>query len=87
MLIDVIEVEALEGCRLRLRFEDGVEGIADLEGILRFHGVFAPLEDVAYSAMVRVDPEPGTVAWPNGVDLDADVLYSRVTGCPIHLGG
>lgn len=87
MLIDVIEVEALEGYRLRLRFEDGVEGIADLEGTFRFHGGFAPLEDTAYFAMVRVDPELGTVVWPNGVDLDADVLYSQVTGCPIHLGG
>ena len=25
----------------------------------------------------------GTVAWPNGTDLDPDVLYARITKTPI----
>jgi hypothetical protein len=25
----------------------------------------------------------GTVAWPNGTDLDPDVLYARITATPI----
>jgi len=45
--------------------------------------VFEPLRDEAYFARVRVDPEAGTIAWPNGVDLDADVLYARITGEPL----
>ncbi|WP_423226187.1 DUF2442 domain-containing protein [Candidatus Amarolinea aalborgensis] len=27
-----------------------------------------------------VDPEAGTLVWPNDVDFCPDVLYSRVTG-------
>jgi hypothetical protein len=27
---------------------------------------------------VRVDPETGTVCWPDGVDLAPDTLYERV---------
>ena len=30
--------------------------------------LFADLRDPAYFAKVRVDPEVGTVAWPNGID-------------------
>ena len=48
-----------------------------------FEGVFEPLRDPAYFAQVHVDPDLGTVTWPNGADLDPDVLYGRVTGTPI----
>jgi hypothetical protein len=85
MLKDIVAVRPLEGYRLFLRFEDGAEGVVDLRGHLSFRGVFEPLKDPAYFAQVRVDPESGTVTWPNGADLDPDVLHSRVTGTPIAL--
>jgi hypothetical protein len=79
MLRDVISVVALDSYQLRLTFEDGVEGVFDASGIA-FEGVFEPLRDPAYFAQVRVDPEVGTVVWPNGADLDPVVLYAAVTG-------
>ena len=83
MLRDIIEARPLGGHRLFLRFEDGVEGELDLGNFLEFRGVFEELRDPAKFAEVRVVPEWGTIAWPNGADLDPDVLYSRVTGMPI----
>jgi hypothetical protein len=85
MLKDIVEVRHLGGYRLALRFEDGAAGEVDLGSRLSFHGVFAPLRDVSEFAKVRVNPELGTIVWPNGADLDPDVLYSTVTGQPIDL--
>ena len=82
MLKDIIAVEPLHDYRLRLCFEDNVEGIVDLAS-LSFRGVFAPLRDLTYFRQVRVDKELGTIVWPNGADLDPDVLYSQITGKPI----
>jgi hypothetical protein len=66
MLQNVISVECLSEYRLRLRFEDGVEGIVDVAELVSCTGVFAPLKDRAYFARVRVDSETGTICWPNG---------------------
>ena len=82
MLKDVVEVRALGGHRVHLRFEDGVQGELDLGRMIRFRGVFAALVDEHEFAKVRV--ELGTIAWPNGADLDPDVLYSAITGRPIR---
>jgi hypothetical protein len=83
MLKDIVAVEPVADYRLRLRFEDGTEGVVDLKVQLSFQGVFAPLADPAYFAQVRIDPELGTVVWPNGADLDPDVLYAQITGTPV----
>jgi hypothetical protein len=83
MLHDVVEVSHMGGHRLRLRFDDGVEGEIDLAPRLSFHGVFAPLKDPRYFARVRVEPDGGTICWPNQADIDPVVLYSWVTGIPI----
>jgi hypothetical protein len=85
MLKDIIAVQPLENYHLRLRFENGVEGVVDIAGLIRFTGVFAPLKDPAYFAQVRVNPDLGTICWPNNADIDPDVLYARITGEPIQL--
>ena len=85
MLKDIIEVQPTQDYRLRLRFEDGEEGEVDIAAMIRFEGIFAPLKDLAEFLKVRVDPELGTICWPNGADLDPDVLYAKVTGEEISL--
>ena len=80
---DVVDVSPLGGHRILVRFQDGAEGSADVSQLVAFTGVFAPLQDPAYLAQVRVNPELGAVCWPTGADLDSRVLYSVITGVPL----
>ncbi|MGA2588421.1 MAG: DUF2442 domain-containing protein [Bryobacteraceae bacterium] len=67
--------------RLELNFTDGTTSEIDLKGrIAGRGGVFRPLQDVEFFKQVRVDPEAGTIVWPNGVDFCPDVLYSLAMG-------
>lgn len=84
MLPGVTRVEPLGEYRLRLIFTDGFTGEVDLRSrIADRGGVFAALEDTDLFGRIQVDREAGTIAWPNGVDLCPDVVYSLVTGKPI----
>ena len=79
----VTAVRPLGGHVLHLRFDDGSEGTIDFADHWDFTGVFAPLRDEALFARVAVIPDFGTIGWPNEVDVDPDVLYSRATGAPL----
>jgi hypothetical protein len=85
MLPSVVSVTQTGPYRLKLRFDDGAEGEIDITKMTTFDGVFEPLKDPGYFSQVRVDPEAGTIVWPNGADLDPLVLHSKVTGRPITL--
>ena len=83
---DVVSVEHLGGMRLRIRFDDGEEGDADLaRRIRKYPGFMAKLLVPEYFAKVFVHPEFRTVSWPGDeIDLDKIVLYSWVTGRSIR---
>ena len=83
MLADVISVKPLEGYRLQVQFEDGVSKVVNVKELVEFTGVFEYLKDEEQFAQVTVNEELGVVCWPNGADLDSDVLYSVVTGQPL----
>lgn len=70
----VLDVEHLGQYRLRLTFSDGLVRELDFDGVLQ-GGVFEPLADPEFFGRVSVDENVGTIAWPNGVDLDPDVLH------------
>lgn len=80
------DVQHLRDYTLRLTFTDGVTAELDFADKVQGRGgVFAPLANAAFFAQVAVDPEAHTIVWPNGVDLDPDVLYSEATGTPLPL--
>ena len=74
--MDITDVEIIEQHIVRLRFADGTSKTVDLEPYL--HGpVFDAIRtDPATFAAVRVDPDAGTIVWPNGADLAPDTLYT-----------
>jgi Protein of unknown function (DUF2442) len=74
LLARITAVEPLDGFRLRLTFTDGLVHEIDLSSDL-WGPMAEPLQDLAYFRQVRVDAELGTVVWPNGFDLDPDVLH------------
>jgi hypothetical protein len=76
---EITGVEHLGGHRLRLTFADGVVGDVDLSARLAAAAgpMFTPLRDVEFFAKVAVDPELGTVVWPNGADLAPEVLHEQ----------
>lgn len=70
--------EPLEGFELRLGFDDGTVREIDLEAEL-WGPVFEPLrQDPQLFRQVRVDEELGTIVWPNGADMDTDVLHGDI---------
>ena len=69
---------------LELHFSDGSQGQVDLRNrIVGRGGMFAALEALDAFRQVRVDPEAGTITWPNGVDFCPDVLHHEATGAPL----
>ena len=67
---------------LRLSFDDGLVRDLDLDPMLH-GGVLESLRDPTLFVAAHIDETAGTVAWPNGVDLDPDVLhgdYEPATG-------
>lgn len=75
-LVDITGVEVLGDYRLRLTFADGTVGDVDLSRE-EWRGVFEPLADPSFFAQVFVDPESGTITWPNGVDMAPEPLYDE----------
>jgi len=77
MLIDVIEAKYVRDFTVWVKFEDGTEGELDLSEEL-YGPIFEPLRDVLYFKQVKVNPELGTIVWPNGADLAPEFLYEKI---------
>ncbi len=74
-IVNVVAVDVLEPYRLRLTFDDGLVRDADLAECWTWGPAFEPLRDFDVFKLVRVDEELGTIMWPNGADLDPNVLH------------
>lgn len=81
--MDITGVEVIGDHRLRLTFEEGTVGDVDFSE-REWRGLFEPLRDPTYFARVAVDPESGTIAWSNGVDMAPEPLYAEARANLAH---
>ncbi len=77
-VVRITEVQPKEGRRLALTFDDGTRGEADVSRLL-IGPIFEEIRqrDDTF-AQVTLDGY-GSIAWPNGADLDPWVLYELTT--------
>ncbi len=76
--VDVISVKVLDGYKLHLTFEDGIEGDVDISALVPFEGIFKPLADHAFFSRVSVNTDTGTICWENGADLSPAYLRKHI---------
>ena len=76
MILHVTEAKYIDGYNVKVSFNNGRTGVANLADAL-YGPVFAPLKEKSYFSRLRVDDELETIAWPNGADLAPEYLYFR----------
>ena len=74
MFIKITKAEYLGDHKIKIRFDDGSEGIVDLSGSLEGK-VFENLKNEKNFSKFKVDKELGTIVWENGADLAPEYLY------------
>jgi hypothetical protein len=75
-------VTPLDGFRVMVTFSDGTLAEVDLTPFLS-GPVFDPIrEDPQTFAQVRVAEVGGCLEWPNGADIDPELLYEHATKGP-----
>jgi hypothetical protein len=74
---DLLEARHTEGCKVWLRFDDGVAAEVDFSFLLDFEGVFLPLRDPDFFRQVRVHEHGFTIEWPGEIDFDPMAVYRR----------
>ena len=74
MFLHVKTAKYVGGFKVKVTFNDGREGVADLTDALD-GPVFQDLKNQAEFARFHVDEELETIVWPNGADLAPEYLY------------
>ena len=74
----VIAVKSLDNFKVWVRFNDGVEGVADFSD-LAGQGVFTLWNEYSNFEKVRAGSS-GELVWSEHVDVCPDMTYMRVTG-------
>jgi hypothetical protein len=74
MFLHVTHVLHLKNYQLQLEFNDGKVKELDLKDEL-YGEIFEPLKDIELFKKVYVNPDTGTIEWPNGADFAPEFLY------------
>ena len=74
MFLHVTQIKAVTPFELQLEFSDGTVKRVDLSNELSGE-VFQPLRDPEFFKQAAINPETGTVEWPNGADFAPEFLF------------
>ena len=72
-MLHVSSVRWLRDYQLRIAFDNGETKDVDLTDQL-YGEVFEPLREAAFFKRVTLNPETGTIQWPNGADFAPEYL-------------
>lgn len=76
-MVDVTGVRVLSRYILELTFDTGETKVIDVEPLLRGPVFERIRSDYAYFKQVTVDPDGGTIVWPDEEDLSPHTLYAE----------
>ncbi len=78
-LLHIIKAEYISDYKIKLSFNDGYSGVADLQEKIysERRRIFAPLKDITF--FKRFKQHFGTIEWENGLDLAPEFLYDVAT--------
>lgn len=84
-LVRVQSAVVVKGYAVRIEFEDGSTKELDLTPLM--HGpIFDELIDNP-ELFSQITIRGGTLSWPNGADIDPDVLYYDLTPASLQYSG
>ena len=79
----IIAFEILQEYKIKICFNDGVEGKVDLSDLVG-KGVFILWNDAKEFAKVSINPETHTLTWPGGIDICPDTLYEDIISAKVE---
>ena len=74
----ITAVQTLPDHKLKLRYDDGVEGVVNLSAEVG-KGMFVAWKDPRHFASVKIVHDGRSLEWPGEIDLCADALYLEIT--------
>ena len=76
MFLHVTNAKYIEGYKIKVSFNDGRDGVADLADAL--HGpMFDALKNISEFSNFEVNSELETILWANGADLAPEYIYFK----------
>lgn len=76
-MLAVTDAKYIDGYKIRVRFNNGEEGVVDLAETL-WGPVFEPLKDTAKFQRFEVSKVFHTIIWENGADLAPEYIYEKM---------
>jgi hypothetical protein len=73
-MLEVVSAEYIADYRIRIRFNDGEEGVVNLSEAL-WGPVFEPLKEPDFFRRFEVSKVLHTLRWPNDADLAPEYLH------------